>query len=173
MDVYLILLRIIHIFAGIFWVGATIINSAFLVPAVRFSGPDGQKFMQSLMVRQRFPTAIAVSAWLTILAGFLLYWRDSGGFQIRWITSPVGLGFTIGALAALASFILGASVLGPTARRFGELNAAIHSAGEPPTAEQQAEVTRLNARMNAIGRINMIFLIIALLSMATARYWWF
>lgn len=173
MDIYLILLRIIHIFGGIFWVGATVINSVFLVPALRSSGPEGQKFMQSLMVHQRFPIAIAVSAWLTILAGVLLYWRDSGGLQISWITSSVGLGFTVGALAALVGFVLGALVLGPTARQLGELNGRFHASGEPPTAGQRAEITRLNARMGKAGGINMILLMVALLAMATARYWWF
>lgn len=95
MDIYLILLRIVHIFAGMFWVGAAIINSAFLLTAASSSGAQGHKFLQNLMVRGRFPIAIAVSAMLTILAGSLLYWRDSGGLQISWINSPVGLGFTI------------------------------------------------------------------------------
>lgn len=173
MNVFLILLRIIHIFAGTFWVGATVINVAFLLPAVRSNGREGQKFIQSLMVRQRFPIYINVAAWLTILAGILLYLRDSGGLQIRWITSPVGLGFTTGALAALAAALVGAIVMGPTGRRFGELNAAIQAQGEPPTDEQQSEMARLDARMSAGGRIDMILLTIALLSMATARYWSF
>jgi uncharacterized membrane protein len=102
MDIFLILLRIIHIFAGVFWVGAALIGTFFLVPAARSSGPEGLKFIQTLMVRMRFQTAIIVAAVLTILAGFFLYARDSGGFQQSWITSSVGLGFTIGALAALS-----------------------------------------------------------------------
>jgi uncharacterized membrane protein len=170
MDFYLILLLIVHIFAGIFWVGATIFSSAFILPAARSMGLEGQKLMQNLMVRRRFPVAMAISSSLTILAGILLYWRDSGGLQLSWITSPVGLGFTIGALAALASYFYGALVMGPTARRFGELHAAIHAEA---TAKQQAELSRLDARMSTGGRINIVLMIIALLGMATARYWWF
>ena len=171
MDIFVILLRIIHIFAGMFWVGAALIGTFFLMPAAKSSGPEGQQFIQTLMVRKRFPIAISISAILTILAGFLLYARDSGGFQISWITSSVGLGFTIGALAALASFIYGAVVIGPTGRKFGELNAAIQAQGKPATAEQQSEMAKLNARMSTEGLINTALLVIALLAMATARYW--
>jgi hypothetical protein len=42
--------------------------------------------------------------------------------------------------------------------------------GGPPTAEQQAEMSRLSARMDSAGRVNITLLLIALLGMATARY---
>lgn len=173
MDLYLLILRIVHIFGGVFWVGATAINLVFLIPAVRDSGAEGMKFMQTLMGHHRFPVAIATSAWLTILAGFLLYWRDSAGLQLSWITSAVGLGFTVGALAALGGFLLGGFMLGPTARKLGMLSAELQAQGAPPTGEQQAEMGRLAARMDSLGRLEMILLVIALMSMATARYWWF
>lgn len=173
MDLYMLILRIIHIFGGVFWVGATAINLIFLVPAVRNSGAEGMKFMQTLMGHHRFPVAIGTSAWLTILAGILLYWRDSAGLQLSWIASPVGMGFTVGALAGLAGFLLGGFVVGPTARKFGGLMAQLQAQGAPPTAEQQAEIEKLGARMNTLGRLELVVLVIALLGMATARYWWF
>ncbi|HEX9616523.1 MAG TPA: hypothetical protein VGA03_03855 [Anaerolineales bacterium] len=173
MDIFVILLRIIHIFAGMFWVGAALIGTFFLVPAAKSSGPEGQKFIQNLMERFRFRAAISVAAILTILAGFLLYVRDSGGLQLSWITSSVGLGFTIGALAALASLFYGAIVMGPTGKKFGELAAAIQSQGNPPTPEQGSEMAKLNARMSSASLVNMVLLVIALLAMATARYWSF
>lgn len=173
MDVTLILLRIIHIFAGMFWVGAALIGTFFLMPAARSSGPEGQKFIQTLMVRLRFPIAISIAAILAILSGFLLYARSSGGFQPSWITSAVGLGFTTGALAAIASFLFGALVLGPTGRKFGAVSAALHTQGTPPTPEQQSEMAKLNARLSTGGLINTVLLAIALLAMATARYWSF
>jgi uncharacterized membrane protein len=171
MELYVILLRAIHILGGVFWVGAALIGTFFLGPAARSSGPEGYKFIETLMGRLRFQAAISVSAILTILAGFLLYARASGGFQLAWITSGVGLGFTIGALAALASFLEGAFVMGPTGKRFGELSGEIQARGGQPTPEQGAEMARLNARMNSASLINTTLLVIALLAMATARYW--
>jgi hypothetical protein len=173
MDIYLIVLRIIHIVAGVFWVGAALVGTFFLGPAARYSGPEGFKFIQTLMGRARFQASIGAAATLTILAGFLLYARDSAGFQLDWILSGVGLGFTVGALAALASFLEGAFVIGPTGRKFGELSAAIQSQGGAPSPDQQAEIERLNARMNSAGLANTVLLLVALLAMATARYWTF
>ena len=187
MNIILILLRIVHIGAGVFWVGAALVSVAFIAPAARASGPEGQKFVRTLMVDRRLTLAMYVASWLTIGAGALLYLRDSGGLQMSWITSGVGLGFTIGAFAALASLLLGLAVLGPTVRRMGALGAAMGAADGPSSAERQAphlhldlgegagqaEMSRLNARMGAATRINVILLVISLLCMATARYWLF
>lgn len=173
MNIILILLRILHIGAGVFWVGAALVSVAFITPAARASGPEGQRFVRTLMVERRLTLAVNVSSWLTIGAGALLYLRDSGGLQMSWITSGVGLGFSIGALAALVSVLLGMTVLGPTARRIGALGAAMQAGNGPASAERQAELSRLNARMGVATRINVVLLTIALLCMATARYWSF
>jgi uncharacterized membrane protein len=172
-NILLILLRIVHIGAGVFWVGAALVSVAFIAPAARASGPEGQKFVRSLMVDYRLTQAMYVASWLTIGAGVLLYLRDSGGLQMSWITSAVGLGYTIGAIAALASLLLGLTVLAPTARRMGALGAAMEAADGPSPAERQAEMGKLGARMGAATRINVALLSIALLCMATARYWLF
>jgi uncharacterized membrane protein len=173
--VYLILLlRIVHIFAGVFWVGAAIVTFAFFGPAARAVAAEdpraSQKFVQTVMGRQRLTTAMGAAAGLTMLAGIMLYGIDSGGFRLSWITSGVGLGFTIGALAAIASAFVGGVILQPTSSRIGALGAAMAERGGPPSAEQQAEMGRLSARMNSVGRINITLLLIALLGMATARY---
>jgi uncharacterized membrane protein len=44
--IYLIwLLRIIHIVAGVFWVGGTLIMTFFVAPAIGATGESGQKFV--------------------------------------------------------------------------------------------------------------------------------
>ena len=45
MSIYLILLRLIQIGAGVFWAGAAVMTAAFVEPAVRGSAPEGGKFM--------------------------------------------------------------------------------------------------------------------------------
>lgn len=171
---FVMLLRIVHIFSGVFWVGAAIVTFAFIAPAARSVALDdpqaSQKFVQTVMGRRGLSNAMNAAAGLTMLAGILLYGIDSGGFRLSWVTSGVGLGFTIGALAAIASAFLGRTILQPAASRIGALGAAIAERGTPPTPEQQAEMGRLNARMNSVGRVNITLLLIALLGMAVARY---
>jgi hypothetical protein len=68
--------------------------------------------MDHLMKRRRMGVFFPIVAALTILSGAGLYWRASGGLQAAWITSPSGLAFTIGGLAAIASFVGGLVLIG-------------------------------------------------------------
>jgi hypothetical protein len=74
MNVYLILLRLIHIGSGVFWAGTAIMIAAFLEPTVRAAGPEGGRFMQQLTGQSRFSLSMSLSALLNALSGPLLYW---------------------------------------------------------------------------------------------------
>jgi uncharacterized membrane protein len=50
MNIYiLLLLRLIHIVAGVGWVGGAVINSLFVEPSARATAPASGKFMQYFM----------------------------------------------------------------------------------------------------------------------------
>jgi len=165
-----IVLRIVHILAGVFWAGAAIMLAAFLEPTARALGPDGGKFMQRLTGQMRLTFFILLAASLNVLSGLGLYWLLSGGFQVRWITSSLGLSLTIGALAAIVTFILGLTVTRPALLRMGALGRAIQSAEGPPTPEQMAEMQALQKRLATAGRIGAVLLVIAVIGMSVARY---
>jgi uncharacterized membrane protein len=99
MDVYLIVLRIVHVIARAFWIGAGLTASLFLQPTAREAGPAAGPFMTHLAQRKRLPDVMLAAAGLTILAGLLMYWQVSYGFDADWIGSSYGLTITIGALA--------------------------------------------------------------------------
>lgn len=170
MDLYVILLRIVHIFSGVFWVGAVAFMVFFIQPTAASLGADAQKFMQHLIFRRRLTDVVLSSGILNVLAGLLLYWRSSAGLQVAWITSGPGLGFTIGALAAIAGLGVGFSVTRPAVLRMGALGAEIQASGQPPTAEQDAELHEIQDRSALAGRWTLTLVAIALLAMATARY---
>jgi uncharacterized membrane protein len=50
-----LLLRLIHILAGVFWVGAIFLIAGFLLPTARAMGREGGRFMQHLMLQRRLP----------------------------------------------------------------------------------------------------------------------
>jgi len=166
----IVLLRIIHILAGVFWAGAAFMVAAFLEPNARALGPDGGKFMQRLVGQMHMTTIILVAAFLNVLAGVWLYWIFSGGFQVMWIASGRGLSLTIGAVAAIVTFILGLAVTRPTLLRMGTLGQEIQSAGGPPKPEQMAAMQALQKRLATVGRIGAALLVIAVIGMAVARY---
>jgi uncharacterized membrane protein len=172
MDIYLILfLRIVHIVAGVCWVGGAIIHTVFIQPSVKATAPESGRFMQYFMGQRRFSLFMNVSSGLTVLAGALLYWRSSGGFQWPWIQSGPGLVFTVGSVVGIAVYFLGLFMIKPRVDRLEALGQAIAAAGGPPSPAQAAELQKIDGEMSLIGRVDFVMLIIALLAMATARYW--
>ena len=170
-DPLLLLLRVVHIGAGIFWVGAAYTMFLFLQPTVRDLGPDGQKFMANLTGKRRFPTFVLAAAALTVAAGAVLYWRDSAGLQLGWIVSPTGIGFTIGSVAAVIAFITGPVFVVPTMNRMRALGQQAMASGQPPGPEAASQLHRLERRLRIASLINVTLLTVAVVTMATARYW--
>jgi hypothetical protein len=59
----------------------------------------------------------------------------------------------------------------PRAARLGALGMEIGAANGVPTPTQVAELHKLDKELSQIGRVDFVLLAIALLTMATARYW--
>lgn len=169
MDFYVIILRIFHILSGAMWAGASFALTWFVAPAVAAVGPDGGKVVRELVLRTRWVAVISSVAGLTVLSGLLLYWRDSGGLRIAWITTGTGIMFTIGGIAGLVAMFFGTQV-GMTSSKLANLGERIAQAGGPPSPEEGAELGRLQGRMQSLGSMTAIALVIALLAMASARY---
>ncbi len=174
MNIYLlVLLRLIHIFAGVGWVGGAVIHTLFIEPSARATAPESGKFMQYLMGKRRLSAYMGVTSGLTVLAGGLLFWNSSGGFQWAWIRSGPGLMFTLGSVVGLAVWLWGTLLIAPRAGRLSALGQAIGAAGGPPTPAQAAELHKLDKEISFIGRVDFVLLLVALFAMASARYWLF
>jgi hypothetical protein len=160
----LLVLRLLHIGAGAFWVGTIVAAVFFVEPTAKAFGPTGERFLAHLLFRQRLMPVLVGSALVSITAGAVLYWIDSGGLGLGWITSPTGLGFTTGAVAALAALLIALVVLKPEFDRLASLTR--NAVGE---AEHGAGVNE--RRVWRWSLIQVALLIVALAAMATARYW--
>jgi hypothetical protein len=167
---WLIVLRLVHIVAGVFWVGAALLITIFLLPSIRAAGPAGGEVMQQLTQIRHLPRYLEVATVLTLASGVLLYWHMSGGFHFAWFRSDPGLLFGGGGLLAILAGTLGFTVNAPTARRMGSLGAAIRQGGGPPTPEQAAELQRLQVRMFRASQLSAVLLVLSTAAMAVARY---
>ena len=170
MDIYPIVLRVVHIVAGAFWVGSAFFVFLFLEPTVNTLGPQAGPVMGHMTGKLKLPIVIVVSAALTILAGILLYWRNSNGFELDWITSGPGIGFTIGGVAAIIAFVLGFTMIKPTADKMGAIAREVEASGGSPSPDQAATLQSLQHRLRAVGRVDTVLIGIAILFMAVARY---
>jgi uncharacterized membrane protein len=170
MEEYMVVLRLVHIFAGILWVGAAWFMVFLVSPAVRAIGQDGQVFMRGFLKHSRFAMLMPVVSLLTTVSGLLLYYRVSDHFNGDWMHSAAGVVLTIGSVAGLAEFIFGGSVIGPTSQKLADLGSEIEAQGGPPSEEQLGRLRTLQSRMGKIEPISTALTIIAVAGMAAARY---
>jgi hypothetical protein len=172
MNIYLLnVLRLVHVVAGILWAGAAISYMFFVKPSVQSIGAAGPQFMQSLMERRKYPLFMVATSLLTVLAGGALYWVFSGGFRLAYMARGMGLGITIGSLAALIAFLLGNFGIGPTSGQIAALGKQIAASGKGPTPEQAQQLRALETKVSRIEQVEFVLLVISMVTMATARYW--
>lgn len=167
------LMRLVHVFAGVLWVGAGFLFLFFISPSVKATAPNGQKFLQHFIVRRKYPAFMSTVAILTVLSGAVLYWRIAGGDLGGWLQTGPGIGFTIGSVTAILVIPLGMFFLGPKTERLGSLSAQLEAAGGPPNQDQLAEIHKVDQELHTLEWIDFILLLISVVTMATARYWLF
>ena len=170
MDWWLLGLRIVHVGSAMIWFGGAIIGGLFLSPTATALGDSAQPFMDHLMRRRRMGVMFPVVAALTVLAGALLYWRDSGGLQSAWITSPTGAAYTIGGAAAIASFVLGFILVAPSIAEQSAVRNELVASGGVTTQAQHERLRHADRLMRLAGRVDLPLILVAGLTMATARY---
>ena len=104
--IYLIwLLRIIHIGAGVFWVGGALVMTFFVVPTIGATAEAGQSFVGHLMNNLKFSNRMSAAAGSTILAGIILFALDARAGS-AWVRSSFATGLSIGAGFALVGFVI-------------------------------------------------------------------
>jgi uncharacterized membrane protein len=167
--IYVTLLRIIHIFAAVTWVGGGIFVMSVLTPTVAAAGPDGGRFMLRLASLGRLTQVLTGSAILTVLAGLLLFWPTSGGLNQAWLKSPNGITLTIGAIFGILAALHGAFATSPIARKLGAVATDILNRQGPPSPELLQQAQALGARMGTNTAISVGMGALALLFMAAAQ----
>jgi hypothetical protein len=165
MQFIIIVLRLVHIVAGAFWVGSALMIALVLLPGLRKAGPGSERVLPMAQISR----ALSIASLLTTVAGLLLYVLLSR-FAWGWIVSPAGIGLTLGSLAGLAAFLLGLLSTGPTAKKLAALGGQIQAAGGPPTPQQMAELSRLQAKLSTSSKWSTGLAAAALALMAVARY---
>jgi len=166
MDYLKIVLRLIHVISGVFWVGSAVFMNFFFGPTLRATGEAGKQFAGHLMTRTRFSNFITYSALSAVIAGALLYGIDADWFSSPWFRSGAGIGFAIGAVFGLVGLVAGL-MNGNNIRKLSELGAQIQG---KPTQEQMAALGAIQKQQMWVAPVNTYSLILAVFFMAIARY---
>src|SRR5215210_447576 len=144
-DVTMIVLRVIHITAGVAWAGSVFLFVVFVQPSAAAIGPPGAPFIAELLGRRRLVDRLLLFGAVTIAGGAVLYWRawDAAGSLGDWIGSRFGAVLTVGAAAAVAAFLIGLFGTRPSVQRLLALGRQIAGAEGLPAPELSAEVQNL------------------------------
>ena len=169
MDTSMVVGRLIHILAGVFWVGAMVFVTVFLIPAIRETGPDGGKVMAAL-TRRRFMQVMPVIALLTILSGLHLLGKVSNGFEVGYLRSGPGHAYGIGGGLAILAFIIGIAVTRPAMIKAVKLAESAASADDDERAVIMAKAQAMRARGARAGVIVAWLLVLSTIGMAVGRY---
>jgi len=163
-----IILRIIHIFSGVFWVGFAIFNIGFLQPAVKATGAEGLKVMQYLSGKTRLMPSIYIAATLTMLSGLIMYWPMAGSGS--FMKTGYGMVLTIGSTSGIIAWLIAIFVIRGIFTGMGTIGKEIALQEGPPSPDQMANMQALSARLGKVGHLALVFMVIALLAMSIARY---
>jgi hypothetical protein len=169
MDV--LILRLIHIGAGLFWVGAVFTTVFFLQPTAMAVGPAASPFQAYLIRDRRYALAVLTSAAITVAAGIWLLWISTNGLDPDLALDSSRLGFTVGGVVAILTFAVGASYIYPRTVRLAGIVAGVLAEGRPPNPDEQAQLGMIRAQLTRAGWVVVTGLAIAVVAMATARYW--
>jgi hypothetical protein len=170
MDTTMVILRLVHIFGGVFWAGTMIFVAVLLEPSIRENGPDGGKVQASLM-RRGLLVIMPVVALLVILSGIELVRRVSGGFSAEWFASPTGRALSLGMASSIIAFLFGMLFMRPAAAKLAALS---QSATQLPAGAGKesvmVQIEALRGRTRLGGRLVASLLALTVVTMAIARY---
>jgi uncharacterized membrane protein len=164
MNTLMIVLRWLHIFSGVYWVGAGLTTTFIISPAVGATGDAGRQFIGHLMTKTKFSLSMMVAGITTVVAGTAMYMIDSGAKG--WANSGTGITFGIGGTFGIIALVFG-MMIPKMNGEIGKLGAQIQG---KPTPEQAAQMQALRKRVTMISYINAVCLILATTLMATARF---
>lgn len=164
-----LVLRAAHVLIGAIWIGAVAFTTFFLMPSLAEAGPAAGPVMGALM-RRKIHVFMASLGGTTVLTGFYLYYRFTGGFDPTLAGSRGARVFGTGGLAGLIALIVGGAVVSRHAKKMGELGARIASAPESERGALAAQMAAARQGAQTASRIVVALQVIAIVLMALGHY---
>ena len=169
MDLGLLIARVIHVLAGVLWVGSMFFLAVFLGPALGDIGPDGASVMGAL-AKRKWMVFTPIVAILSVLSGLYLYWRVSAGFNSAYMGSGPGMTYGTGAAAAIIAFLIGVSITRPAMAKAMELSQRMANADASERQSIATQIGTYRVRGANSGKLVVVLLLIAATAMAVGRY---
>lgn len=166
-DWTLVALRAVHVTCGVYWAGGRFLTVAY--PGFMIAADDDRDRLDRLLSHKRMTTSVGVAGVLTILSGTALLWLVSVGLDPAWFATTYGTVITVGAVVGVLAWMLGAAASYHAQYRGRDMREDIEAVGEM-TDSHRAELSRLLGRLRYGERLKALLLLVAVLTMAVARY---
>jgi uncharacterized membrane protein len=167
----MIVLRLIHIIGGVFWVGTVMLLAWFVGPAQRsMGGATSVEFLEQLMRRQKLRVYLSVAMGLTVLSGLTMYTRFAMTTHGQWASTTPAKVLGFGALCGIIGGAIGASSGARRGAKIVAIGDAMRSTGGALTAGQELELDDLQNKTARELKLVAALLVIAVAAMASARY---
>jgi uncharacterized membrane protein len=169
MSAELLVLRLVHVLGGIFWVGGGLYSTLFIVPAIAKAGPAAGPIMAELHRRKLF-TVLPLVAVLTMLSGIRLLWIVSDGFAGHYFHTMSGHIYAVSGGAAIVGFLVAMFLSRPASVRMGALGPTIPSLTGEARAAAEREMQSLGRKASIGTAVAVGLLTLSAAGMAVARY---
>lgn len=167
-NIIVLLLRFLHIFAGIAWAGAGFLALTVISPYIAKMQGQGGSALSGFYGNSRWSAFMGAAGGITVLAGLILYFgRPWFGWTTMVFSQAGTTVLTIGAVAGVLALIHGGASLSRKQRQFSEFAASITGA---PTTEQSARIASLTQDLKLHTTISLVLVLISVIGMATARH---
>lgn len=164
-----IVLRLVHILSGVFWVGSALLMTFFVFPAMAAAGPAAGPVAAGLQ-RRGLMTALPVTAGLTLASGLWLFQIAGSGNPGAFMRSAPGVTFGAAGVAAILAFAIGMLVSRPAMMTSARLGQSLATAPADQHETLQQRIRALQRRGALGNRIVAALLLLAVAGMAVARY---
>lgn len=165
-----LVMRVLHVFLGVFWAGTLMFAAVYLLPGMREAGPASVRVLVGMQRRGYF-TAMPIAALLTVVSGFWLYGNliQTGG--PAWAGSMAARVYGVGAAAGVIALLFGVFWLRPTSINIVRVADRL-SAAAPGAEREELEQELTRHRMRSTSAMHWVagLLAIATVCMALARY---
>jgi hypothetical protein len=163
-------IRAVHVLLAATWLGSVGFMVLFVMPAMKETGAAAAPMM-GVIARRGLNAFMGALGGITVLTGFYLYWRFTGGFDPALSATHGAMVFGTGGIAGLLSLIIGGVVVGRSMARMGVLGGKATALPEgPERARLMKESIAARDRGVAAARIVLVLQMVALMCMAIGHY---
>ncbi len=162
-----IAIALLHLVFATTWLGTDFYFNFVVTPRLRSLEPSVLEEVTASLRRATTPL-LAVSAVLTIVTGAWMMAQLHAQHPGKFSSTRWGASLVIGAVFSLLVLALAVVIDGPATRRLGRLAESVR--GRTATSDETAAMRRLSERSVLAGLVATVLLLVALATMAVARY---